>query len=396
MTASDTPPAGNPAKDTAWDPAPICRWLLTEGRMLEDLDAVTAALGQRMKAAGAPVWRLRLSMRVLHPLTTAISAVWEDGTRVAEHITTTHGLEAQPAYKGSPMARINETSQPYRKRLEDDLGPEDHIVLHELKARGVTDYYGLRVLFRSGNGCIPVFNTCRPGGFTDSDIAAFHRISDTLAPIAEVFCLQIISAAVAEAYLGRRSGQRVLAGQIRRGDIETLQAAILISDIRGWTTLNAEIGAEAALMLANRYFGIMGAAVEGHGGEILKLTGDGVLAVFPAEAQSEAEACQNALNAARAAFDTAKAADPALGLTFGIGLHFGEVLYGNVGSDTRLDFTAMGPAVNAVARIEGLCGELGRPLLCSEEFTELAGGSFTEAACRQLKGEAQARRVFTP
>lgn len=364
--------------------------------MLADLDAVTVALGQRLKDAGAPVWRLRLSMRVLHPLTTAISAVWEDGEREAEHITTAHGLEAQPAYKGSPMAYISETNQPFRKQLEAPLGPQDHAVLHELKARGVTDYYGLRVLFRSGNGCIPVFNTCRPGGFTDADIAAFHRISETLAPIAEVFCLQIISAAVAEAYLGKRSGQRVLAGQITRGDIDTLQAAILMSDIRGWTTLNARLGAAAALKLANRYFSILGAAVEDHGGEVLKLIGDGILAVFPAEDRSSAAACRSALRAAHAAFEAAEAADPALGFTFGIGLHFGEVLYGNVGSDSRLDFTAMGPAVNAAARIEGLCGELGQPLLCSEEFTGLAGGSFTEAACRQLKGEARARRVFTP
>ena len=388
MTASDASPG--------WDPAPICRWLLTDGRMLPDLDAVTAELGQRLKAAGAPVWRLRLSMRVLHPLTSAISAVWEDGRREAEHISSAHGLETQPAYTGSPMAYINETSQPYRKRLEDPLGPGDHAVLHELKARGVTDYYGLRVLFRTGNGCIPVFNTCRPGGFNDADIAAFHRICETLAPIAEVFCLQIISAAVAEAYLGRRSGRRVLSGQITRGHIDTLQSAILISDIRGWTMLNARLGAAAALPLANRYFGIMGAAVEDHGGEILKLTGDGVLAVFPAEGIDAAAACRNALKAASDAFEAAAGAAPPLEVSFGIGLHFGELLYGNVGSDTRLDFTAMGPAVNAAARIEGLCGELGQPLLCSEHFADLAGGTFREAACRQLKGETQARRVFTP
>lgn len=383
------------APSPGWDPAPICRWLLTDGRMLPDLDAVTVELGQRLKSAGAPVWRLRLSMRVLHPLTTAVSAVWEDGSREAEHISTAHGLETQPSYTGSPLAYINETSQPYRKRLEAPLGSGDHKILHELKVRGATDYYGLRVLFRSGNGCIPVFVTCRAGGFTDADIAAFHRISETLAPIAEVYCLQIISAAVAEAYLGRRSGRRVLSGQITRGHIDTLQSAILISDIRGWTTLNARLGAAAALALANRYFGIMGAAVEDHGGEILKLTGDGVLAVFPAEGIDAAAACRNALSAARAAFSAAAGAEPALGISFGIGLHFGEVLYGNVGSDTRLDFTAMGPAVNAAARIEGLCGDLGQPLLCSEDFAELAGGRFREAARRQLKGETQARRVFT-
>lgn len=385
----------NPMSETpAWNPGPVCDWLLAEGRMLPDMHTLVHQLGARLQEAGAPLWRLRLSMRVLHPLTTAVSAVWEDGNLAAEHIETPHGLERQPGYTGSPLALIVQTGQPFRKRLDADLGPEDHEILHELKSRGVTDYYGLRVFFMSGNGCIPVFNTCRPGGFTDSDIEGFNRISALLGPIAEVHCLQIISAAVAEAYLGRRTGRRVLSGQITRGHIETLDAAILISDIRGWTTLNAQIGATAALDLANRYFTLMGAAVEAGSGEILKLTGDGVLAVFPAEDRGAAAACRHALSAAQSAFHAAEQAD--LGVSFGIGLHFGEVLYGNVGSDTRLDFTAMGPAVNAAARIEGLCSELGTPLLCSEDYAGLAGGAFRETACRQLKGEAQARRVYTP
>lgn len=383
-----------PAPD--WDPAPICDWLLAEGRMLPDMETLVQQLGSRMLLAGAPLWRLRLSMRVLHPLTTAVSAIWEDGSQDAEQIDTPHGLEKQSDYAGSPLAIIAQTSLPFRQRLETSLGSDDHEVLHELKARGATDYYGLRVFFMSGNGCIPVFNTRRKGGFSDRDIAGFNQIAALLGPIAEVYCLRMISAAVAEAYLGPRSGRRVLSGQITRGDIETLNAAILISDIRDWTALNARLGAAKALSLANNYFALIATAVEDNGGEILKLMGDGVLAVFPATEASPAEACRDALTAARAAFAAAELADPPLGFSFGIGLHTGEVLYGNVGSATRLDFTAMGPAVNAAARIESLCRELGHPLLCSDDFAALAGGAATEVTSRLLKGETTARRIFAP
>ena len=190
----------------------------------------------------------------------------------------------------------------------------------------------------------------------------------------------------------------MLNGQITRGDIEEMKAAIFVSDIRGWTALNNRVSSKAAVALANRYFEIVGQSIEENGGEILKLIGDGVLAVFPysAEDPKPEVVCTKALFAARQAFELARTAQPQLGLSFGVGLHFGEVLYGNIGSETRIDFTVLGKAVNIAARIEGLCGKLGEPILFSQEIADHLSESVSLAARETLKGNDAPSAVYRP
>ncbi len=392
--------ANNPHKTTSahWESGPIIEWLLAEGRLLPNIDEVVRQLGQRMLAAGAPLWRFRLSMRTLHPLVAAITSVWERDQETTTSIESPHGLEGRSGYIGSPLEIINRTGTAFRKRLTDKLSDTDHNVLHDLKARGGTDYFGLLMRFSDGATAILVFTTDAEGGFSDLDIERFTQIASALSPITEVFRARQISLAVAEAYLGPRTGQRVLDGQITRGDIEKINAAILVSDIRDWTGLNNRLPIESALALANRYFEVIAEAIETHGGEILKFIGDGVLAVFPTDddALDDVAVCQSALAAAQQALQTAQESDPPLDLSFGIGMHFGEVLYGNIGSKTRIDFTVLGQAVNTAARIEGLCSKYDQPILFSQDFADRLSQPAILVAEEILKGLDAKSNVLSP
>lgn len=387
-----------PSRATAsWDTDAIVDWLLQEGRLLASIDDVTHQLGERMRAAGAPLWRLRLSMRTLHPLLAASTSIWERDEQFMPPIVTVHGVELRSEYIGSPFQAIGETRSSFRRRLEGSLADSDHRVLHEIKARGGTDYFGLPLEFTEGAMAILACSTDRAGGFCDSDMAQITKVASVLAPIAEVFSEKRVSAAVANAYLGARTGQRVLNGQITRGDIEKIRAAILISDIRDWTGLNMSLSGEEALALANRYFEILADAVECNGGEVLKFIGDSVLAIFPleGECQNAAEVCAQALAAAQQAVHVARRSQPKLGLEFGIGIHFGEVHYGNIGSSSRIDFTVMGQAVNTTARMESLCRKFNTAILFSEDFAIQLDQPCALISEETLKGHEKPLKLFT-
>jgi len=382
---------------SAWEAGPVIRWLIEEARFSSDLDELVDVLGNRLLAAGAPIWRLRLSTRTLHPLITAVTSVWEKDRATVQRIESPHGFEGSAGHKGSPLEIIATSQSPFRKRLSDGLSTTDHNVLHELNARGATDYFGLPMRLTDGVSPILVLVTDAPDGFSDRDIEGFTEIAAFLAPIVEVFRLKHVSLAVAEAYLGRRTGRRVLEGQITRGHVENINAAILVSDIRDWTGLNDRLPAEMAVELANGCFDVLADAVEANAGEILKFLGDGLLAIFPTgdDDHSAGAVCEKALAAARTALGAVEQSDAPVGARFGIGLNFGEVLYGNIGSSTRLDFTVMGQAVNIAARIEGLCDATGRPLLFSQQFADRLPEPATPITEVLLKGQKDKSTIFT-
>ncbi|MEL6791888.1 MAG: adenylate/guanylate cyclase domain-containing protein [Pseudomonadota bacterium] len=364
-------------------------WLIFEGRFAPDFDAFVEQAGLRLLADGAPVSRFRLSFRTLHPLVTAVTGIWERDKATVQHMEARHGMETRDAYVGSPMAQIAENAEPLRIRLDAALDRDAHYTLHDLKARGATDYFGCRLPFANEGVGIMVLNSDEVGGFREEEITGFQTLASALAPIVEIERLKRISDAVAEAYLGPRTGQRVLGGRITRGDVETIDAAIMISDLRNWTGISANLSPEDAIALANRYFDLVSEAVEAEGGEILKFMGDGVLAIF-SDVPGAADPCERAIAAARAALIAGKEAE----LRFGFGLHVGEVLYGNIGSEARLDFTVLGGAVNVAARIEALCSKLDRPLLYSADFAARLANPGEIAAEELLKGLAAPTTIY--
>ena len=376
-----------------WDPAPIVTWLLEEGRFLPSLRETVAELGAQLERADAPVWRMRIALRTVHPLVTAISAVWERNAGLTEFSEAPHGLENHPSFVGSPLALMAETREPYRKSLEGPLDDGAHIALQELKERGATDYLGLPLRYSDGGGGIIVFVSDQPGGFTQADVDRCSTVTAAMAPIAEVVRLRHLTEAVTSAYLGPRSAKRVLGGEITLGHIDTIEAAILVSDLRGWTAMNAALPAEETVRRVNQYFELLDIAIAEHGGEVLKLLGDGVLAIFPTDIDG-VTACNNALAAAYSALDASEQSSIGWDMQFGIGLHFGEVLYGNVGSVGRLDFTVMGQGVNIAARLEPLCSEHNLSIICSDTFANRVDSVPRPLGTAVLKGLSEPQPVY--
>ncbi|MEM7546252.1 MAG: adenylate/guanylate cyclase domain-containing protein [Pseudomonadota bacterium] len=374
-----------------WNADLVIDWLLEEGRLHDDFDDMVQALGIRLADAGAPICRLRIGMRTLHPLVTAVSSVWLRGHEEPQILYAAHGMEQRSGYFGSPLEVISRTLQPYRMRLGGDLPDDAHDVLHELKASGITDYYGFLMQFTGEKGAILVANSDAPEGFSDSDIAKLEKLARPLAPVVEVYSQKLVTSAIAEAYLGTRTSKLVMDGQITRGDIQAIDAAILVSDLRDWTGLNTRLKPEDAVATVNRYFELVSEAVEAEGGEVLKFIGDGILAIFPGDQDGGKTACNRALSAACAAQE----AQTEAGLSFGIGLHSGEVLYGNVGSKTRIDFTVLGQAVNVAARIEGLCARLDIPILFSGDFADRLDRPSRLVGTEILKGHAEPFAIYT-
>jgi adenylate cyclase len=183
---------------------------------------------------------------------------------------------------------------------------------------------------------------------------------------------------------------------------ETIRAVIWLCDLRGFTALSERLPRDALIELLNEYLGAMCAALDAGGGEVLKLIGDALLGIFPVVAEEPAAACNRALDAAQ----KAQAALAALNATrteagkpmidYGVALHVGDVMYGNIGGENRLDFTVIGPAVNLAARIEGLCGELGRPVLLSADFVTASGVPAQALGTFVLKGLAEPQAIYAP
>ena len=303
-------------------------------------------------------------------------------------------------FVGSPVPRVCRTGLPIRCHLDTEPGDSEFPALESFRAEGVTDYWVTPLLFSNGEVHVASWATQQAGGFTDEDLRAIERLLAPLARVAEIHALRRTAINLLDAYVGRRSGERILAGAIRRGDTETIHAAIWLSDMRGFTPLADRLPPAQLLTILNRYFDCQIPAITRHGGEILKFIGDGLLAIFPIEGTDVAAVCRATLAAAQEA-SAALAAIAAVpdtdhdGLRFGIALHLGEVEYGNMGGERRLDFTCIGPAVNLAARLEKLTGKLGLTIVASNAFASqcptplLPIGEFT------LVGFTRAEKVFT-
>jgi adenylate cyclase len=220
------------------------------------------------------------------------------------------------------------------------------------------------------------------------------------APLAALTARATLNAAL-EAYLGRRSASKVLAGPLRRGIGETIEAALLFADLRGFTALSESAPPSEVISALDAWFDRIAGSVHAFGGEVLKFMGDGILAIFPVASGSPRGACDAALKAVAAArsgmahLDEARARDGLPPLPFGAALHLGEMLWGNIGAADRLDFTAIGPAVNLVSRLEGLCRPLERTVLISGAFAAATGAALIPLGTHALRGIAAPCAVFT-
>lgn len=389
-----------------WKLEPVIDWLLTGGRDCQNLESVVSGLAAALVQAGAPVIRMAMTFRTLHPQFAAERVLWERDEGLISHRRSDHNIFNSDAYKGSPIEYITVTGKPFRRHLKGLDPDKDHAVLFELQKAGVTDYYGQLIPFTFHRHSTFLVNTDEPDGFSDEDIAKFQRLVLHLAPIVEVIVTHGIAVGLLDTYLGPRTGQKVFTGLIKRGDGEEIDAALWFSDLREFTRLTETSSAEDVLGLLNAYFEHVHSAVTAYGGEILRFIGDAMLIVFPVQegkepAKARRDACRAALDAAVDAFNSLavlnrrRRRDGKPEIRFGVGLHFGHVIYGNVGAPGRLDFTVMGPAVNRTARLESLTKELAVPLLLSEEMGAIADVPVTPRGTHELKGVAEPQSVVS-
>lgn len=391
------------SSEVDWRLAPVLAWVIERGRHIKNAADFVGQLCDALIAAGAPVWRLGLDMRTIHPRVAAWSLTWDRDVRRIDERLVGHGLRDTVAYVGSPTQSIHQSGSMVRHRLDRLDTKIDHPSLLFLAARGGTDYIALPIDFSNGQLNALCVATDRAGGFTDLDITKFRVLAELVAMSFEAFVEHRNALALLETYVGARAGRRVLQGLVRRGEGEVIDAALWFSDLRDFTPLSEFLPWSQVLAILNAYFEFVDAAVTAQGGEILHFIGDAVLVVFPTSAKGgRREACRAALEAARDAFDgiatvnmrRSRAGQPAI--SFGIGLHAGEVIYGNIGTPDRLNFTVMGPAVNRAARLQSLTKTLAHPVLISADFAACLDEPVESLGYHVMKGVTEPQEVFAP
>ena len=276
-------------------------------------------------------------------------------------------------------------------------------IVEELRAEGVTEYFAMPMLFLDGSAHASSWTTKQEGGFTEEQVAALRSIMSPLARLVEVIRFSRLATMLLDTYVGNRAGEKIMGGQIRRGHTEKLHAAIWLSDLRGFTALSDRLPAETVVDILNQYFDCQVAAIKNHGGEVLKYMGDGLLAVFPIDEYvgDSQQVCARVLEAARETRAGVEAMQYAIGDTierfrFGVALHVGNILYGNIGGGSRLDFTCIGPAINLAARLEKLTGKMHRTIVASEGFAGICGGGWSDLGEFPIAGFSKAQRVYRP
>ncbi|GLR85210.1 adenylate/guanylate cyclase domain-containing protein [Bradyrhizobium iriomotense] len=358
----------------------VLHWLTNDTRDQRFIDNIFAEMCIRLQQAGIPVKRATLHLLIHHPQWLGARIMWADGMHEAEIARVDYDVRGRSEYIGSPANEMYDGATEVHENLERDpsLGRK-HAVYDEMRAKGLTDYVAWPLHHTLGKRHMVTFATDRPGGFEDAHVAGLLKLLPVLALVSEIRMKNRLARTLLETYVGTHAGELILAGATRRGSGTTVRAAILICDLRDFTRISDNWPRDDVIDLLNDYFDAMSEPIVRHGGEILKFIGDGLLAIFPL---SQPSACANLLRAvseARQAMAVLNENNSVTGrapLHYGIGAHVGDVMYGNIGSRTRLDFTVIGPAVNMASRLETLTKQLGRTVLLSRAFADLVKNDF--------------------
>jgi len=393
----------NPAHSTQ-----LAKWLAEAGLAGKSESAVLDGFCRKAGALGIPVERAGLVIDTLHPIHEGRVFRWRHGPEMVEYGPSDEGEMAE-TWRRSVFFRLLETGGSRLRRRLHAGEPADFFTMETMRDEGMTDVVALITRF-PGSGAIGEMDavysywaTARPAGFDDREVEALDALMPMLALALKSISLARIAETLVETYLGRDAGRRVLSGGIRRGVAEKIAAVLWFSDLRGYTGITDTIAADQVIPLLNDYAEAVISAVHDHGGDVLKLIGDGTLAIFTADAPEAA--CRSAVLAHAALRDRLgklnqrRAAENLPVTDIYLGLHIGTVFYGNIGSTERLDFTVVGPTVNEAARIAAMCRSAERDVLVSADF--LAASAPAERARLvsvgryALRGVARPRELFT-
>ena len=353
----------------------------------------------RLVDQGLPLHRVAVFVRTLHPNVAGRGFIWHGRQNLVEVVTAEIGIQDTEQYQRSPVRIVFTEHIEVRSRIEGRQGPLEFPILDDLQKEGATDFFAVPMRFINGEVHGASFVTRQAGGFTERQIEAIRRVMPAFSRVAEIYAWRRTARNILDAYLGEQTGEKVLAGKIRRGDGEDIRAVIWFCDLRDSTPIADSMSRPEFLGLLNEFFErILGPVLE-HKGEVLRFIGDAALAIFPipqGDLAERAEASRRAVLAAQTAIERMAAfnARRERKLDFGIGLHLGHVLYGNIGTPTRIEFTVIGAAANEAARIEGFCKTLQVPLVISEPVARHVSGCRSLGSHR-LRGVEEPMELFT-
>jgi len=390
--------------------AKLATWLAKAGLEGRTETALVEGFCSRAVAGGLPLARALILIDTLHPIHEGRAFRWERDkpeATLTEYGRTAEG-EAAERWRTSPLYRLlmsGESLLRLRVTAETEAEFPSFVELREAK---LTDYVAIINRFAEDGvigemDCVySMWMTDRAEGFSDEEIGALKRLTPFLGLAIKSASLGRIAETLVETYLGRDAGRRVLRGRIERGVTDRIKTVLWYSDLRNYTRISDTSPPEEIIPLLNDYADAIVSSIHQHSGDVLKLIGDGVLAIFPAEERNRA--CAAALNAARAAQEAVAALNarrfekslPATEMY--LGLHIGEVFYGNIGSKERLDFTVVGPAVNEVSRIAAMCRSVDQPILISAAFAESCADqrdAFASVGRFALRGVGRPQELFT-
>lgn len=365
--------------------AELAAWITEAGLAGQSEIAALTGFCDRAVHFGLPIARAIVLADTLHPIYEGRAFRWnrdKDTTVLTEYGRSDEDLGR---WQRSPFFRLEQTGETLLRRRLTAESREEFSIFPELIDAGITDYvamvnrFATEAIIGDMDGIYSSWATDAPTGFNDADIAALCRLAPLLALTVKSTSLARIAETIVETYLGRDAGRRVLEGRIARGITDQIQAVLWSSDLRSYTRISDTADPGEIIPLLNEYSGAIISTIYDQGGDVLKLIGDGVLAIFTVEDRTRA--CESALAAAIAArrsvteVNRSRAAANLPTTDMYLGLHIGEVFYGNIGSEDRLDFTVIGTAVNEVSRIATLCRSVDQPLLISSDFAAALGES---------------------
>lgn len=402
----------------------IQAWLHGPGRTLPSAAALLDGLCHQLQHHGLELRRVNMLVRTRQPQLEMMVYIWRpsDSDRVVvdttqkvvgvrldrfrggevETVLLAMGHTNESTWQQSPFHACLSTKSPVRRLLVGSDTPRDFPILHDLEALGVTDYFVMPVQLPDPYvGAISIA-TARVGGFRGEKLQSFQDAEPLIALGFAYHVVQQADIAVLAAYIGVDPARRVMAGAVQVGDSLELEAVIGFTDLRGFTRFSSESSSAAVVQKLTTFFSAVHEAVSSHGGEVLKFMGDGAMFVFPISGHSKAVACQRALKAMDALrsslpSNVSDAPDGAPDVfRFATALHPGTVLYGNIGSVDRLDFTVLGSAVNQTARMEPIAKQLRQAVVVSSDFAAACPGVFRSVGHFPLRGLSEEAEIFVP